>query len=399
MIFLLLVPVYLAINGYILFRTSKWLRICTTFTHSNIWAWCYMGIYILLAFSLLFAFILPKSRLQLAIKHISNYWLGTFMYTLIFITIGDFIKIVLRKLNMVPDNIYHSDKSFVIAGSVVLALIVSLSVYGIVHAHKLKVVDYTVDINKPCVGNDSLKIVLISDLHLGYSVGVKDMEDMVRKVNAQNADIVVLAGDIFDNDYDALDDPDRLCELLGSMNSRYGTYGCYGNHDIEERLLGGFSVDFNNNNLRDEKMEDFMKKTGIHMLLDECILIDDSFYLAGRLDIEKPGSANIDKRLTANELLEGIDYSKPVIVMDHQPKKLKELANAGCDLDLSGHTHDGQLFPGNVVSGIVCENVCGLKTVGNMTSVVTAGVGLWGPNMRVGTTADITVVNVNFNNN
>ena len=95
MIFLLLVPVYLAINGYILFRTSKWLRICTTFTHSNIWAWCYMGIYILLAFSLLFAFILPKSRLQLAIKHISNYWLGTFMYTLIFIAIGDFIKIVL----------------------------------------------------------------------------------------------------------------------------------------------------------------------------------------------------------------------------------------------------------------------------------------------------------------
>lgn len=395
---LIVVPSYILVNVYLLFRTCKWLRICTMFTHSDLWARIYIVIYILLALSLLFAFILPKSKLQIWIKHISNYWLGTFMYTLIFIALSDLIKILLRACNLLPNNIYNSDKVFALVGSIVLFIVLSLSAYGIIHAHKLNVVTYDVDIKKTCANTNSLKIVLISDLHLGYSVGTKEVEDMVEKVNAQNADLVVVAGDIFDNDYDAILEPDKVSKLLSSMKSTYGTYGCYGNHDVEERLLGGFSVDITNSHLRDNDMLEFIKKSNIKMLLDEYVTINDDFYLVGRLDIEKTGLNNSNTRLSASELLDNLDKNKPIIVIDHQPKKLKELANAGCDLDLSGHTHNGQLFPGNVVSRVVCENVCGIKKVGNMTSVVTAGVGLWGPDMRVGTTADITVVNIHFTN-
>ena len=77
-------------------------------------------------------------------------------------------------------------------------------------------------------------------------------------------------------------------------------------------------------------------------------------------------------------LLKDCDLTKPVIVMDHEPKELKQLSEAGADLDLYGHTHDGQIFPGNLVTGMMWENSCGYKKIGNMNSVVTSGAGVWG---------------------
>ncbi len=84
----------------------------------------------------------------------------------------------------------------------------------------------------------------------------------------------------------------------------------------------------------------------------------------------------------------GLDLSRPVLVLDHQPRKLEELAAAGVDVDLSGHTHDGQLFPGNLTVRLAWENACGYLRVGEMHSIVTSGVGLFGPNMRVATRAE-----------
>ena len=92
-----------------------------------------------------------------------------------------------------------------------------------------------------------------------------------------------------------------------------------------------------------------------------------------------------------------MDKKKPIIVIDHQPKELDELSKNGIDLDLSGHTHDGQIFPLNLLVKIAYKNSYGLKKIGNMTSVVTSGVGLYGPNIRVLTKAEITSIKVNFN--
>ena len=91
-----------------------------------------------------------------------------------------------------------------------------------------------------------------------------------------------------------------------------------------------------------------------------------------------------------------MDANKPVFVLDHQPKQLKELTEAGADVDLSGHTHDGQLFPGNLLIQPLWENACGILKIGNMTSCVTSGVGVWGPAMRVGTDSEIMVLHVKF---
>ena len=110
-----------------------------------------------------------------------------------------------------------------------------------VNARWIRITPYQVKVEKQAGDLDSLKIALVADLHLGYSVGTAQMRQMVDKINAQNPDLVVIAGDIFDNEYEALDDPQELASTLADLESTYGTYACYGNHDIQEPILAGFT--------------------------------------------------------------------------------------------------------------------------------------------------------------
>ena len=100
--------------------------------------------------------------------------------------------------------------------------------------------------------------------------------------------------------------------------------------------------------------------------------------------------------MTPQQLTEGLDQTKPILVLDHEPDELSELAAAGADLDLSGHTHDGQLFPANLIVSMVWENSCGYLEKDGMHSIVTSGVGVFGPNMRVGTKSEICVIDCQF---
>ncbi len=111
--------------------------------------------------------------------------------------------------------------------------------------------------------------------------------------------------------------------------------------------------------------------------------------------MHRPGRG-IEVRKSAKEVTDGMDQEKPIIVLDHEPKELEELSEAGVDLDLSGHTHDGQMFPGNLVTRLMWENSYGYLKKGDMHNIVTSGVGVFGPYMRVGTKAEICVVNVQF---
>ena len=142
-------------------------------------------------------------------------------------------------------------------------------------------------------------------------------------------------------------------------------------------------------------MEQFVRESGMTMLADEVRLIDDSFYVIGRKDYENAGDGTA-RRKSLGELMAGIDTDKLVISLEHEPRFLRQNADAGVDVMLCGHTHDGQFFPLNVAIRTAWENTAGLKTVGRMTSVVTSGVGVYGPDMRIGTDADISVVDVPF---
>lgn len=355
-----------------------------------------VALYTFLASSLLTAFLMPAGSLQRIMKLISNYWLGTFLYILLTVVIADLIRLILIRIPFRYSHRIFCRRGFIAGGTLSILIIAALSLDGIYGASHLQVTQYDVTVEKALSnGEDTLKVVLIADLHLGYSIGSPYMKKMVARINEQSPDLVVIAGDIFDNDYDALDDPDRLVQILSGIGSRYGVYACYGNHDIQEKLLAGFTLEKTKEKVSDPRMDALLEKAGIRLLQDEGVMIDDSFYVYGRPDAKKPGRG-IAERKSPAQLTEGMDLSKPILVIDHEPRQLEELSKAGVDLDLCGHTHDGQMFPGNLLTSLMWENSCGYLQKGSMHNIVTSGVGVFGPNMRVGTKSEICVVNVHF---
>lgn len=395
MILFLIIPVYILLNLYILHRVHKWLTACSGHFHSKWFVIPYITVYTLLALSLLFAFLLPSCGLQIFIKKLSNYWLGSFLYILLFIMIADILRIVLKHIPGKLHDYLFSRIGYIFVGILLTSLVAGFSIYGSFHAKVIKVHPYEVTIEKSCANRNELKVVLLADLHLGYNYGKREISRMVTKVNAQNPDLVLIAGDIFDNEYDAVQDPERIAEKLSEMKSTYGTYGVFGNHDVSERLLGGFSVSLDADEVRDSRFDTFAEKANITILDDESVCIDDAFYLVGRMDASKPGDGT-KNRMTPEEILKDLDKSKPILVMEHQPKQLQELSDAGADMQLCGHTHDGQLFPGNLLLGLIWENPCGYLQKGNLHSIVTSGVGVWGPAMRTGTDSEICHITIHF---
>ena len=400
MVAIYLAPAYLAVCAYILFRTIHWIQVLHSI-FQNVWVCRGIGlIYFFVVFSILIAFMAPASGFRRFMKLLSNYWLGVLVYTIMTVGIADglrlLIKYPLKNVAFPERELLFSNVGTAVVGVVCAVIITTVSIYGMINAGNIQTTKYDISIDKKAGKLDSLNVVLIADLHLGYNIGCRHMEKMVEKINAQNPDLVVVAGDIFDNEYEVLENPDRLAAILRGIQSKYGVYACYGNHDIQEKILAGFTFGGKEKKESSVKMDEFLEKSGITLLRDEYVLIDDSFYLYGRPDYERPGRG-IDERKSPQEITEDLDLSLPVLVIDHEPRELQELADAGVDADLCGHTHDGQLFPGNLTIKLMWENACGYLKKGNMHSIVTSGVGLFGPNMRVGTKSEICDIMMHFN--
>ena len=208
------------------------------------------------------------------------------------------------------------------SGSAVTVSSFGFTIYGTIHARNMTTKEYDVSIEKHVDGLDGLNVVLVADLHLGYSIGCKDMEKMVKRINALNPDVVIYAGDIFDNDYDALDDPDRLSQIISGVNAKYGSYAVFGNHDVTETLVGGFSVSSAYRAFRDDRMEPFLESAGINVLLDDVIQIaDGKINLVGRLDEEKPGDGTKNRK-PLDELLSKIQRQVRLFSIWHTRRNL-----------------------------------------------------------------------------
>lgn len=398
MIAVYLSPLYVLAIIYLI---SHFYRMATAFAQVLRRKWfiaVISAVLFFLAVTPVLASFLPDIYLRKIIRPLSTYWLGCLLYLVLIAIVADIVLFAVKKAGLIKPKFFATRKFYVAKGVGIIALSAVISVYGFVHATNIKTTSYDVQIEKSCNNLDSLKIALIADLHLGYSIGASHTQKMVDAVNAMNPDIIIFAGDFFDNSYDSIEDPEKVIEILKGMKSTYGTYACWGNHDVSEKILVGFTFGSASVKTQDEKMYEFLEKANINILKDEVTLIDDSFYLIGRLDSQKPGSAD-GSRLTPVELMEKVDdEDKPIIVMDHQPRQLQELADVGVDIDLSGHTHDGQVFPATILTDLIWENSCGMIKKDNMYSIVTSGVGIYGPFMRVGSDAEVVEVNVTFSN-
>lgn len=346
-------PIYIIANSYLLIRLHRWLGTCNPLFRKTGICVAISLAYVFLVASLLIAFFLPIGPARRIMKLTSNYWLGILLYLILAVLMADaicFLLFLITKRRLKCRT--------AAAGGICAVVVLVLSAWGAYNARIIQVTPYEITVNKDGGRLENLNVVLAADLHLGYNIGTAHMMQMVDKINEQNADLVVFAGDIFDNEYEALDDPEELIAVLQKIQSKHGVYACYGNHDVEEKILAGFTFGGNKKKESSIQMDEFLERAGIHLLQDEAVLIDDSFYLYGRPDAQRPGRG-INMRKTAAELMGELDTEKPVIVIDHEPKELQELADAGVDIDLCGHTHDGQMFPANLITALMWENSYG----------------------------------------
>jgi len=305
---------------------------------------------------------------------ISSYSMGFYAYLLMFTLLADVAVLICRLFKLVSPT---SPSLRFISGITVIALTILTAGYGIFHAQQLKIVTYDVLLQEKAL-NSNLNLVLISDLHLGAVHSENRLDKMVKEINALEPDIICIAGDIFDNDYTAIKNPERAIKILKQLRSTHGVYACLGNHDSGTTFL---------------QMQQFLTDCGIRVLNDTYITIPDELVLVGRLDPSPIGGFDNISRKDMSKVLAGADTSLPVIVMDHNPKNIEEYTNE-VDLILSGHTHKGQIFPGSLFTNFLFTVDYGYyrKDTGSPHVIVTSGVGTWGMPMRVGTDCEIVQI-------
>ena len=405
----------ISIGAYLILQVAIWFLLIRNMKKSGLHPagpikWVAFGIYALLSLLPVFGALLPDSDVKFALQGAGNIWLAFVLYTAMLVLLLNLIGLVVEaciRRNGHEDGANDKDadrmhKQRILHGLHGCILIISLTVgigaaiYGMIHAQKTVVRTCDVYTDKEAGDRKNLKVVLLGDLHLSVNSNLPMIGRMVNAVNALSPDVVVIAGDIFTSSYGALKDPDAYAAVLRRIEAKDGVYAVYGNHDVEETLFGGFPISPISQAFRTKDMEDFMEKCGFTVLYDETALIaDGAVQLVGRVDGEKAGDGT-DERMSAQEVLAGIDPEKYTIVLEHEPVEFGELKANGADLALCGHTHAGQLFPGNIASRFFFENIHGYKKVDGLDTVVTAGVGYYGPPMRVATDSEITEVDVHF---
>jgi predicted MPP superfamily phosphohydrolase len=211
------------------------------------------------------------------------------------------------------------------------------------------------------------------DIHLGISIDKKRLQGYVKMINDQHPDIVLLAGDVSDRSMIPVIKQNML-EEFRSIKSKLGVYAINGNHEHYAETPTATA--------------DYLKEAGIIVLRDSACLVDSSFYVVGRDD------RSYANRKSLNEIVKGLDPKYPRILMDHQPYHLEEAEKNNIDLQLSGHTHNGQFFPGNLFVRKMYELGYGYLKKGKTQYYVSSGLGLWGPQYRIGTQSELVVIHL-----
>lgn len=369
-IFILLI--YGGTSFYIGRRTFQ----CLAFLFPNINVKIYIGIFILLASSMIIARLPINNGIKVIMKGISSYGLGIFLYLLIFFFMADLVLFIGRIINIIPSPIPQNIRFY--AGFVCILLTTGLVSYGIYNASKITHVSYEIQTGKL---SSELKIVLISDLHLGSANSEKNLKNVVQEINVLEPDIVCIVGDIFNDDYYSIQNPAEAIEVMNSIRASYGVYASLGNHDSGNTF---------------SEMVHFLEQSNIKLLNDEYVIIDERLALFGRVDpspIGGPDGFGGLKRKDITESFASIDPNIPIVVMDHTPSNIEQYGSE-VDLVLSGHTHKGQLFPANLITNAVFVIDYGhyQKDTDSPNFIVTSGAGTWWMPMRVGSNSEIVSI-------
>lgn len=364
--------IYGALAGYI--GWNGWLFL------SELTGWDNSFLYVCITAVVAFGYIIgrlaqstPLGWLTNPLKLIGSYWLGLLQYSILLLPIADIAGLLL-KWGGAEKDIYIT----AVGGVVMLLLIVFLAI-GSRNAWLPIIRTYKVHIPKRVGNRKKLTIAMASDLHLGTVIGNRHLQRLLRKVEDIKPDIILLPGDILDDDL-APFLKKGMKHVLGKLKAPLGVYAVTGNHEY----YGG-------------KVPEFvaaLDSIGIRVLMDEIAVIEGEFAVIGRKD-KAVGNRN-GGRLSIKELVEPLDRSLPVIMLDHQPTDLTAASDNGIDLSLSGHTHRGQLAPNHLITRRMFELDWGYLQKGGLHAIVSSGFGFWGPPLRIGSRSEVLRIEVEF---
>lgn len=373
--FSIVLLVYSAINFYIYHRGMQALPVDSGFRSWFRW------LFLSLSASYVVGRILERfylSDFSNVLVWVGSFWLAIMFYFLLAVILIDLVRLSNYFIGYLPSS-WLSQRA---AGSVMIStiIIVLATVFaGYINAISPRIKSITLDVNKQANGLKELNIALASDIHMGTIIGPRRMAKLVASVNGLKPDIILLAGDIVDEDLAPVV-RQNLGESLRRLQAPMGVYGITGNHEY----IGGA-----------ENAVRYLQEHGIVMLRDSVVKIAGAFYVAGREDRDKPRFSGRN-RLEVAELIQNIDKHLPVILMDHQPFNLQKAQSAGVDLQLSGHTHHGQIWPLNYLTQAIYEVSMGYLQKGNSHFYVSPGFGGWGPPVRIGNRPEIVSIKLRF---
>jgi predicted MPP superfamily phosphohydrolase len=304
------------------------------------------------------------------------YALPFLLYLFIFLVFFDMLRGLNHLLKIVPKETTRSRKFRIINLALLLALPAAVVIIGGINFHTIQVNKYRIEIPRQSSGLNQLKIALAADFHLGELTHPGFMEKFAARIKALKPDILLIPGDVVEGDRDDI----IMTEFerqFRTVKLKYGIYASLGNHEAHGKR---------------QKL-DFFKNAGIKVLEDVVVKIDRSFYLAGRNDI------HFTRRRPIAELLEDAPDPLPVILLDHRPIDIEAVSKTRVDIQVSGHTHHGQLFPFNFVTGNIYDISWGYREIGNTHFFVTSGIQAWGPQVKTAGVSEIIIIDVYFKNN
>ncbi len=308
-------------------------------------------------------------------------WFIILLHATAFLLIIDGIAWIVRRVHKgeMKSAIWHKIYKSGIVAVLLTAIVCGYGRYNIFHVVRT---EYTIQTQKN-IRSEGYKLVLLSDLHYGISLDDAGLQKVVERINAENADIVVLDGDLVDEST-TLEQMQSAFRILGQAKSNYGIYYVYGNHDKNNYA--------STPNYTAETLAETIRDSGIQILEDETAVVNQEIALIGRGDRSDPENARMD----IESLVENLDQTQEWIVLDHQPAEYENVEAAGADLILSGHTHAGQIWPAGLFATLFHFDDLnyGEKKINNLNAVVTSGIAGWGYTMRTEKHSEYVVLNI-----
>jgi hypothetical protein len=335
-------------------------------------------LFIICSLSFFFAMALGNKMpfaVTVVLENIGAFWVIALLYFIMAALFVDILRFSNHFLKFFPDWVYANYQQVKLISLLsVLGLFVVFSLIGNYRFRHPDVHELSMEIPKGDGQAGTLTVVMASDVHLGNIIRKGRLKKYVELLNRQNADVILFAGDLIDHSMRPVEHQ-KMDEDLRKLKSTYGTFAIFGNHEFYGDVA---------------KATAFYANSGIMLLRDSSVTVANRFVLIGRDDISQ------HRRQPLDSIVAGIRENLPKILLEHNPVKIGDAIKNNIDLQLSGHTHNGQIFPLNYIVGSMYPLPYGYLKSGKTNFYVSSGLGLWAAPVRIGTNSEIVRITISL---